>query len=134
VLKFHNADTGLLLLRLAVGIVFLYHGWIKLTSIDQTIGFFASIGLSAFWAYLAALIETLGGIAFILGIFTRYVAVLLAADALIAIFKIHLGNGFSIVDGGYEYVFVLLFVSIAIFVSGAGKYSAAKWIKKWEDA
>ena len=123
VLRFHSPSTGLLLIRLALGIAFLYHGWDKFTSLDQTVAFFGSIGLGAFWAYLVAFLETFGGIALILGLVTRYAAVLLAAEMAVAILKVHLSNGFSLANVGYEYAFVLLLCSIALFASGAGSYS-----------
>jgi len=123
--RFHNPDLGLLLLRLALGIVFLYHGWGKIGEMESTIAFFTTLGFAPFFAYLVAWVETIGGIALIIGLFTRYVATLLAIVALVALVKVHLPNGFGVSGGGYEFILVLLLGSLALFFSGAGSYSLA---------
>ena len=121
---FHRPDAAILLVRIAVGIVFLVHGWQKLSAIDPVIQFFGMIGLAPFWAYVVATVEVVGGLAVLLGVFTRYGAALLAAVSLVALFKVHLANGFFIGNGGYEFVLVLFLASTALFLSGSGGYSA----------
>ncbi len=120
---FHHPDAGILFMRIAVGSIFLVHGIQKLQNLDQVVGFFAMLGLGAFWAYLVAVVETLGGLALLLGAFTRYAAVLLAAVSLVAFLKVHWENGFLVGNGGYEFVLVLFLSAIALFLSGSGRYS-----------
>lgn len=121
--SFHNKNLGLLLIRIALGVAFVAHGWAKITHIDMFHGFFASIGLSSIvWLYLAAYGEFLGGLALIFGVFTRYASVVLTIIMIVAISFVHIKNGYNL-QGGYEYQSVLLLVSIALGLTGAGRYS-----------
>ncbi len=114
---------ALMLLRIAVGVVFVYHGWIKFDNMVGTIGFFSGIGLSSFWAYAVTCVELLGGIALIVGFNTRIAAMLGAVIMIVAIAKVHWSNGFSAIGGGYEYQFLLLVNFIVLAIMGAGKHS-----------
>ncbi|MBI5126580.1 MAG: DoxX family protein [Candidatus Taylorbacteria bacterium] len=118
----HRPNAAVLVLRLVVGLVFLVHGIQKLGGMDQTIGFFQAIGIpaAAFFAWVVALVETLGGIALIIGIGTHIASVLLAVVMLVAIFTVKLSKGFS---GGYEFDLVLLASLIGFILNGAGKIS-----------
>jgi putative oxidoreductase len=127
--RVHNPDVGLLLVRIAVGLVFIHAGWGKVTDTAAVVGFFAGLGIPAWLAYVVAYVEFLGGIALVLGVFARYVGILLAIIMLVAIWKVHWVNGFSSANGGYEYQLVLLLASLAITTSGAGKYSLARLVK-----
>lgn len=120
----HSPDAALLLIRIAVGVIFLVHGWQKFSAMDEVIRSLAGIGLAAFWAYLLASIEVVGGIAVLLGAFTRYAAGALTAVALIILFKVHYVNGFFIANGGYEFALVLALASAALLLSGGGRFSA----------
>ncbi len=126
--RLHNIDKGALLLRIALGVVFINAGWIKLVNIDMVLGFFNHIGFPAWMAYFVAYAEFIGGIALILGLFTRYFAIVLAIIMAVAI-KTLWGQGFSLATGGYEYTFTLCFVCLAIMTIGAGKYSLDRLFK-----
>lgn len=126
-----NQDLGKLFLRLAIGIVFIYAGWMKIGDLEKVATFFGSIGLYPWLAYLVAYVEFLGGIALVLGLFVRYAGLLLSVVMLVASFKVHWPNGYSLQNGGYEYVLVLLLGSLAIITLGAGRYALdAYWCKK----
>ena len=117
-------DTGLLLLRLVLAVVFIYHGWAKITNIDGTLGFFTQIGLgNIVLVYLAGYGEFIGGILMGTGLLTRYASLVLMAIPAVAIATVHISKGFDIMGGGYEYVLTLLVVSAAVGLMGAGKYS-----------
>lgn len=118
----HNKNTALLLVRIALASAFIYHGWSKLQGMEGAIGFFASIGLASFWVYIVAWVEFLGGILMLFGIKVREVGVLFAIILFVAIYKVHLGQGFK----GLELQFVLLLASLAMVFSGAGRYSLLK--------
>ena len=127
--RMHNPDLGIFLMRLALGIAFIYHGWMKMQSMEMTIGFFGTLGMGAFWAYVATYTELIGGIALILGIFVRYAGLLLAVTMAVAIMTVHWEKGFSLMQGGYEYAFVLMIGSLALVTTGAGMYSLARRMK-----
>lgn len=124
------SNYGTLILRLIVGIVFIVHGYLKLIDLGGTAGFFGNLGIPAagFFAILVALVEFLGGIGYVAGLFTRYAGLLTGIDMLVALILVHARNGFLIASGGYEgggYKFVLTLLGISIFFlfHGAGKYS-----------
>ncbi len=116
----NNTDLGLLLVRVGLGLVFIAHGWAKIAGMEDTVGFFASIGLSAFWAYLVAYVEFIGGIAMLVGLFTNWAGMLLAVVMIVAIAMLKLSKGFV---GGYEFDLVLFLSSLAIVIAGPGKYT-----------
>ncbi len=115
----HNKDIGLLLIRIALALVFIYHGWDKVMNIEAKIGFFESIGLNLLWLYVVAYVELLGGILMLLGVRVREVAILFAITMIVAIWKVHMNDGFK----GMEFQLTLLLTSLAILFTGAGKYS-----------
>lgn len=120
---YQNPDLGLLLVRVALGLVFIVHGWQKVSNLTGTVGFFGSIGLPAFLAYVVAAIEFLGGLAILLGIWTRVVGVLLAAVMVGAIVTLKFKAGFS---GGYEFDLTLLLIALAMSFSGPGRYAISR--------
>ncbi|USK37298.1 DoxX family protein [Cytobacillus firmus] len=108
-------ELGHFILRAILGFIFFIHGLSKFQGgISNTAGFFDSIGIPGFMAYIVALIELAGGIALILGIGTKLVSVLFAVIMLGAIFTAKLplgllGNGQM---AGYELDLILLAASI----------------------
>lgn len=129
--RLHNADLGILLIRLALGAVFIYHGWQKLQAMDMTIGFFGTLGFAPYLAYVVAYAEFIGGIALVLGIATRYAGLVLAIAMAVATFKVHWSNGFSLATGGYEFAMALMLGSLAMVFLGAGRYSLARIFGRW---
>jgi len=106
---------GQVILRVVLGFIFFMHGLSKFQGgIDNTAGYFESLGLFGFIAYIVAIIELIGGIALVLGLGTRIVAALLAVIMLGAIFTAKLSAGL-LGDGqmpGYELDLALLAMSI----------------------
>ncbi len=127
--RLHNPDIAILLLRVALGLVFVFHGYQKIGSMEQTIGFFASLGIPAFLTYATAWVEFVGGLLFIGGLFVRYAGVALTVVMTVALFLVHFEKGFSLTNGGYEYALTLLLGSLALVFSGSGKYSLAAVLK-----
>lgn len=127
--KLHNPNFGILLIRIALGVVFLNASLMKLGDMGMTIGFFQSMGFAPWMAYFVSYVEFLAGISFILGIFTRYFAIATAIFMMVVV-KVNFANGFSLMNGGYEYVLVLALASISLVNFGSGKYSLANCIKK----
>ncbi len=121
-----RVDTGLLVLRVAIGIVFLVHGGQKLFvfGFGGVSGAFGNMGvpLPGFTGPLTALVEFLAGGALIIGLLTRLAALGLAIDMLGAILIVHLKGGFF-APTGYEYALTLLAANVAIAIAGGGYYS-----------
>jgi putative oxidoreductase len=116
---------GITLMRVMVGIVFLVHGLQKLfvSGIGGTAGFFESLAipLPTLAAVVVTLVEVVGGAALILGLATRWVAIPLAIDMLLATLLVHLPNGFSAIpNGGYEFTLLLLVANVSLVLAGAG--------------
>ena len=89
-------------LRLVIGFAFIYHGWPKLFTSAGHSGFVANlqgIGVPApeLAAWALGAVEVLGGLALLVGAFTTVAAGLLVIHQLFALFKVHLGAGFSFV-------------------------------------
>jgi len=119
-------EWGTFFLRVAVGAVFAAHGWQKISGgVEGVSGFFGSVGIPAptFFAYIVSYVEFLGGIALILGLFTYWVSILLAIIMVVALFTVHLPNGFYVNKGGYEFVLVLLASAATLNILGPGRFA-----------
>ena len=89
-------------LRLIIGFGFMYHGWPKLFSTEghaMFLGMLQGIGVpgAEVMAWLVGALELFGGAALIVGAFTPVVSVLLIGNMLVAIFTVHLANGFNFI-------------------------------------
>jgi putative oxidoreductase len=117
-------QLGIAILRIVVGIVFLAHGVQKLfvTGFGGVTHTFQGIGIPSphIAAIVVTLVELVGGIALILGLLARYAAVLLVIDMAVAIWKVHLHNGFFSSKGGYEFPLTLLAACVALALAGPG--------------
>jgi putative oxidoreductase len=114
---------GLLVLRVAVGLIFLVHGYPKLTrSATAMQGMFVQHGLPAQLVYVAGVLETFGGILLIFGLFARPAALLLAIEMGVAMVKVHGGHGIMALHE-YEFPLVLLAACLALATVGAGVLS-----------
>src|SRR4051794_38520229 len=115
---------GIALLRIVVGVAFFMHGLQKLfmMGIPGVTGFFTSLGIPApeVAAVVVSLVETVGGLALILGVATRLAGILLAADMLVALLVVHRPHGFFVADGGGELVLVLGAAALALVLTGPG--------------
>lgn len=120
-----------LALRIPVGIIFVAHGAQKLFGafggygLEGTGQFFASVGLNpgTLMALLAGAAEFFGGLALILGLLVRPAAAALAFAMLVAIVAVHIGKGFFLDKGGYEYALALFAASVSLLFSGGGRFS-----------
>ena len=102
-----TAPYGALLLRVTLGILFLMHAGLKLFVFTPagTADFFGSLGLPSALAYVTITAEVLGGIALIIGLWARVIAIALTPILLGAIFTVHGPAGFFFdnAHGGWEY-------------------------------
>lgn len=124
-----RSGIGLAVLRVVTGLIFLMHGYPKLFGgIEGTSGMFESLGiplpLVAAWG--VALLETFGGLALILGLFTTPVAILFAIHMLTGIVLVHIPNGFYVVgpgQGGVEFNLLLIASMLVLILVGPGAAS-----------
>jgi putative oxidoreductase len=125
-------DYGPLCLRVALGLVMMGHGSQKLFGafggggLSGTAGFFEQIGLAPglFWATVAAVVETFGGLFVFIGLLTRVSSVLIAITMFVAMVLVHLPNGFFLQDRGIEFTLVLFSMATALALTGPGALSA----------
>ena len=113
-------QIGQAILRVMLGFIFFIHGVDKFRGgINYIVEYFESLGIPGFMAYVVAIIELVGGIALILGIGTRIVAILTALIMVGAIFTAKLSLGLLGVDGmaGYELDLALLAISIYLILA-----------------
>ncbi len=121
-----NADHAALILRVAMGIGFIAHAWLKIAVFTPagTAQFFQSLGLPGPLAYLVIFAELAGGIALILGLWTRWVSLALIPILLGAVFA-HWGAGFffSNQGGGWEFPAFWAVALAAQALLGDGAYA-----------
>lgn len=123
--------TGLLIVRLVIGLIMAAHGAQKL------FGWFNGPGLEGFagglerlgvrpgrpWAMIAGVVEFGGGLLVAAGLLTPVAALFLAGDLLVAMLTVHITKGFWNSNGGYEYPLALIGGLVALSLIGPGPLS-----------
>lgn len=124
--SFHKGCTATLIIRLVIGAVFLYHGITKLMMpaagmMEFVGGAATNVGLNFLsnetWFWIVAIAETVGGAMIVLGLATRFAAIVLAIVMLFAINT----KGWTIQAS--ELDMVLLGILISLIISGSKRYS-----------
>lgn len=122
-----SPDLAATLLRLTNGILFVLHAGLKIFvfTLPGTVGFFESLGLPGFMAYVIVAAELFGGLALIVGYKTRLVALALIPILLGALFMAHLANGFFFMNegGGWEFIALWIVALLVQSMLGSGLYS-----------
>ena len=122
------APYGALLLRVSMGVLFILHGLYLKAFVFGMAGagkYFASLGLPDWFAWVVMLYETIGGLALILGVYTRWVAVFLGVHLLFAAYLGHAANGwpFTAKGGGYEYPMFWAIACLTLALLGSGAHA-----------
>ena len=136
-------DIALTISRVVLGVVFFAHGaqkmlgWFGGYGFSGTMGFFThQLGIPAPLAFLAIATEFFGGLGLIVGFLTRIPALGIALEMTIAVFMVHLPNGFFMnwsgnqKGEGYEYHLLAIAVAVVLLLRGAGAYSVDRALSK----
>ncbi|MEN6521453.1 MAG: DoxX family protein [Armatimonadota bacterium] len=126
------------IIRLVLGIIFMAHGAQKLFGlfggggIGGTAQFLQSLNvpLPVFSAWAVALVEFLGGLFLVIGLFTRIISVLIILDMVVAIVLVHGKRGFFAGGGGFEYNLALIAMALSLVLSGPGAFAVFR-SDKW---
>ena len=124
-MKFLNSlqPLGLAILRVTLALIFIYHGYPKLVRADAMMRqFFIQHGFPGYFVGLAGVLECVGGGLLLPGLFTRPAALLLAAEMLIAIWKVKMVHGVFAVNE-YQFELALAAACVALATMGAGRLS-----------
>jgi len=124
-------DTGLFIIRVFFGLAIASHGAQKLSSwfggygIKKTGGIFEALGFrpGALFATAAGLSEMGGGLLIAVGLFAPLGAAAVLSAMLVAMFSVHVKNGFFAADNGIELPFLYAVAAVGIAVTGAGAIS-----------
>jgi len=122
-----SMQVALLILRIGIGVIFMMHGWPKISGgVDTWSGIGGAMGVvglnfaPAFWGFMAAFAEFFGGLLLVLGFLTRPAAAIMFITMLVAALM-HIQQGDAITSILHPLKGLVVFLSLLI--SGAGKYS-----------
>ena len=122
-----HRDKGLFILRLGLGIMFIFHGWPKISGgphfwgmIGHAVGNFGIHFAPVFWGFMAACTEFFGGIFLILGLLTRGAALFLTIQMIVAV-GFHHGKGDSLAVMSHAIEDGIVFLSLILI--GPGRIS-----------
>jgi len=114
---------ALLVTRLVVGAIMIAHGYHKVFGgFHHHMEMVGSLGLPAWLAYLSAGTEFFGGIAIVLGFFTRFFSLAIVIEMAVAIWKVHFKNGLT-GNGGFEFPLALAAIAFTLLCFGGGPWA-----------
>ena len=115
---------SLLLLRFALGAIFVYHGYPKLfTHTRESMQGFVHMGFPGYFAYISGVLEFFGGLILAAGLFTRIAALLLAGEMVVALWRVHGLFTAPMAVHNYEFPLILAAACFALATLGAGLIS-----------
>ncbi len=115
------SDWAFFLLRVVLGIIFIYHGFPKLKNLRATVDSFAGMGFrpGIFWALLVGIVEFIGGIFLIFGFLTQLVAIPFIIEFIVIIIKVKKLRNFS----SFEFDLLILISFFVLLTVGGGKFA-----------
>ncbi len=136
-------DWGLLILRLALGVIFFAHGaqkvlgWFGGPGLAATVSGMSHMGIPAVLGYVAAFTEFLGGLGLIFGVLARLSALGIFIVMAVAVLKVHISNGFFMnwmgnqKGEGFEYHLLAMSIAVMILLAGPGRLALADLERGW---
>jgi putative oxidoreductase len=113
-----------LVMRLVLGAIMIAHGYHKVFGgFHHHVEMVGSLGLPRWLAYLSAGTEFFGGIAIVLGLFTRFFSLAMVIEMGVAIWKVHFKNGLT-GAAGYEFPLALAAMAFALLCFDGGPWAA----------
>lgn len=128
-------DIPLLAMRLVLAFGFAGPAMMKWNDIHAVGDWFASMNYPFPYlnAYMAGITEVLGVVLLTLGMGTRLITIPLMVVMLVAIFTVHIGNGFEAGNNGFEIPLYYLIMLFTLFIYGSGKISMDQLIDKYRE-
>ena len=131
-----NIDTGLFILRLGIGFMFMMHGYPKIAGgIEKWSGLGAygmgSIGIDifpVFWGFMASFSEFVGGIMIMLGFYVRFFSTLLFITMVVAV-NTHLSGGDGLMSSSHAIESAIIFLSLIFLGPGNHTMNIYKYYK-----
>lgn len=117
-MNINKKNLAVLIVRLIIGGIFMATGWMKVSDMVSTVGFFGSLGIAPFLAYIVAYAELVGGAFVVLGLWTEIAAGVLGVIMLGAVYYTR-SMGFQ----GFMGPLAVLAGLVSLLASGAGAYS-----------
>ena len=115
---------SLLGLRVALGVIFFYHGYEKLArNPGDAMAAFSGLGLPSYVFYVVGTLEVFGAILLVLGLLTRVTALLLAVEMGLALARVNVPRGGIYAVHNYELPLALCAGAFALVTTGAGLFS-----------
>ena len=130
-----RAAIGLAVLRIVVGVTYILHGWPKLMDGARgTAQFFGQLGIPVptASAWLVTLLEVVGGLLLVLGLFVLPVALLFIIEMLVGIVLVHAPNGWYVIgpgEGGAEFNVLLIAALLVLILAGPGAWALGGRLK-----
>lgn len=83
-----QADYGFMAMRVMMGIILTYQGWLKITELGFAVGFFDKVGIpfATVTGPFISMLEFIGGLALIVGLFVRYLGTLFLIQFIVAVY------------------------------------------------
>jgi putative oxidoreductase len=129
-----TSDLAYLFVRVTVGLMIFWHGWVKVTVMSHAglVGYFGKLGLepAGLWAYLVPLNETVGALLIVVGLFTRPAAVIMIIEFIVLILVVHVPRGYGMAVNGVEFPLMWILMLVAIALRGGGPFSIDRKIGK----
>ena len=123
---------SLTLLRIYIGAMLGYHGFLRLFAPGNfagSVAYFVQVGIpfAKMSTFLFGFSELIGGLLLLIGLSTRFVSAALIVELIAVFFKVHMKNGLLVSNNGYEFVLLIAAALLVILVNGPGHLSLDKF-------